>query len=105
MTRRPPRATRTDTLFPYTTLFRSLGLMQVRHYSLPNALAGHLLVPELMQHDCRPAAISAALLPWLQAPHAGMALLPAYCAIHQQLRGDASAKAADAIMDVLAKRR
>src|SRR3546814_1636414 len=23
MTRRPPRATRTDTLFPYTTLFRS----------------------------------------------------------------------------------
>src|SRR3546814_14835403 len=25
MTRRPPRSTRTDTLFPYTTLFRSLG--------------------------------------------------------------------------------
>src|SRR3546814_20707794 len=26
MRRRPPRATRTDTLFPYTTLFRSQGL-------------------------------------------------------------------------------
>src|SRR3546814_8390662 len=25
MSRRPPRATRTDTLFPYTTLFRSFG--------------------------------------------------------------------------------
>src|SRR3546814_13873678 len=25
MTRRPPRSTRTDTLFPYTTLFRSSG--------------------------------------------------------------------------------
>src|SRR3546814_2016984 len=25
MIRRPPRATRTDTLFPYTTLFRSIG--------------------------------------------------------------------------------
>src|SRR3546814_7850835 len=25
MIRRPPRSTRTDTLFPYTTLFRSLG--------------------------------------------------------------------------------
>src|SRR3546814_7598620 len=24
MTRRPPRSTRTDTLFPYTTLFRSV---------------------------------------------------------------------------------
>src|SRR3546814_15233752 len=29
MIRRPPRSTRTDTLFPYTTLFRSLG----RRYS------------------------------------------------------------------------
>src|SRR3546814_17250770 len=81
------------------TLVMRLGLMQVRHYSLPNALAGHLLVPELMQHDCRPAAISAALLPWLQAPHAGMALLPAYCPLHQQLRGDASAKAAEPSME------
>src|SRR3546814_3698305 len=27
MIRRPPRSTRTDTLFPYTTLFRSLDLM------------------------------------------------------------------------------
>src|SRR3546814_3067802 len=27
MSRRPPRSTRTDTLFPYTTLFRSLATM------------------------------------------------------------------------------
>src|SRR3546814_13152912 len=27
MIRRPPRSTRTDTLFPYTTLFRSLDLI------------------------------------------------------------------------------
>src|SRR3546814_2801940 len=26
MIRRPPRSTRTDTLFPYTTLFRSFGM-------------------------------------------------------------------------------
>src|SRR3546814_9756907 len=31
MIRRPPRATRTDTLFPYTTLFRSLIVLTVRH--------------------------------------------------------------------------
>src|SRR3546814_3556392 len=29
MIRRPPRSTRTDTLFPYTTLFRSLVLQHV----------------------------------------------------------------------------
>src|SRR3546814_7092328 len=30
MIRRPPRSTRTDTLFPYTTLFRSHGVVQQR---------------------------------------------------------------------------
>src|SRR3546814_4071507 len=30
MIRRPPRSTRTDTLFPYTTLFRSNGARQVQ---------------------------------------------------------------------------
>src|SRR3546814_20824481 len=29
MIRRPPRSTRTDTLFPYTTLFRSPGYTQI----------------------------------------------------------------------------
>src|SRR3546814_5511470 len=28
MIRRPPRSTRTDTLFPYTPLFRSLGIVR-----------------------------------------------------------------------------
>src|SRR3546814_18080374 len=31
MIRRPPRSTRTDTLFPYTTLFRSLISFQQMH--------------------------------------------------------------------------
>src|SRR3546814_12384224 len=30
MIRRPPRSTRTDTLFPYTTLFRSPGAGEIR---------------------------------------------------------------------------
>src|SRR3546814_19253476 len=30
MCRRPPRSTRTDTLIPYTTLFRSIGLFQLQ---------------------------------------------------------------------------
>src|SRR3546814_2141398 len=34
MIRRPPRSTRTDTLFPYTTLFRSIG----RHIEAMRAL-------------------------------------------------------------------
>src|SRR3546814_7569787 len=36
MIRRPPRSTRTDTLFPYTTLFRSLEAFNQPH-NLPPA--------------------------------------------------------------------
>src|SRR3546814_7521166 len=32
MIRRPPRATRTDTLFPYTTLFRSVAAVRRRRH-------------------------------------------------------------------------
>src|SRR3546814_307041 len=41
MIRRPPRSTRTDTLFPYTTLFRSLfRLVQLKFYlrTIANAI-------------------------------------------------------------------
>src|SRR3546814_1740616 len=39
MIRRPPRSTRTDTLFPYTTLFRSLrGAGELRPRQRPVAL-------------------------------------------------------------------
>src|SRR3546814_15616371 len=37
MIRRPPRSTRTDTLFPYTTLFRSIGnLSQLVEFDRPD---------------------------------------------------------------------
>src|SRR3546814_12230808 len=41
MIRRPPRTTRTDTLFPYTTLFRSEGLRNWFRILKPG---GHLIV-------------------------------------------------------------
>src|SRR3546814_9409940 len=42
MIRRPPRSTRTDTLFPYTTLFRSRSAMLVNYRDMPRALLPHL---------------------------------------------------------------
>src|SRR3546814_12151379 len=48
MTRRPPRSTRTDTLFPYTTLFRSLELrgplpaVRLAPHQLPHSAVGCL---------------------------------------------------------------
>src|SRR3546814_12119113 len=58
MIRRPPRSTRTDTLFPYTTLFRSVR--QRRHDAYPDDAVSatqarsHLCyrLPELLGAEC-----------------------------------------------------
>src|SRR3546814_13864539 len=42
MLRRPPRSTRTATLFPYTTLFRSEERQQARRHALELPLLGQL---------------------------------------------------------------
>src|SRR3546814_2361868 len=41
MIRRPPRSTRTDTLFPYTTLFRSVCPVQVPTPCAPACAGAH----------------------------------------------------------------
>src|SRR3546814_958470 len=53
MIRRPPRSTRTDTLFPYTTLFRSrTGLTHVAHLGDHRASDGVLYV-RILEDDER----------------------------------------------------
>src|SRR3546814_1680259 len=44
MIRRPPRSTRTDTLFPYTTLFRSVSLAGGAERAPPDSAAGRGLL-------------------------------------------------------------
>src|SRR3546814_11094258 len=61
MIRRPPRSTRTDTLFPYTTLFRSLARFT------PSAAATR-------------AATGVALLSPLEVGTAGVTADPLLCA-------------------------
>src|SRR3546814_8444156 len=41
MIRRPPRSTRTDTLFPYTTLFRSPAPASAEYCAPPDECAAH----------------------------------------------------------------
>src|SRR3546814_10114255 len=46
MIRRPPRSTRTDTLFPYTTLFRSdCGPWTIEIVQRPEGVKGFQLLP------------------------------------------------------------
>src|SRR3546814_7905263 len=48
--RRPPMSTRTDTLFPYTTLFRSLGLLVALAVRPPLVGAAALTAPFAASH-------------------------------------------------------
>ena len=85
-------------------IVKAFGLLKSAHVSLPNVLAGETLVPELLQDACTPANLHAALLRWFRDNDAVAALQPRFLAIHESLRRDASARAADAVAEVLATR-
>jgi lipid-A-disaccharide synthase len=74
-------------------------LVKLAHFSLPNLLAGRGMVPELLQHQVTPQALVDAMLPQLSANR--QALLEKYRAIHQQIKCNASEKAAAAILQVI----
>src|SRR3546814_1168937 len=63
MIRRPPRSTRTDTLFPYTTLFRSMmkpiGSVMILAASLGLTGCGDSAMPD--QAQAAPASVVAPL--------------------------------------------
>jgi len=76
-------------------------LMRVPYYSLPNHLIGRVVVPELIQDAAIPAALGRAILDYLEDPKRGAALTGEFRTIHQQLRQNASRKAAEAIKELL----
>jgi lipid-A-disaccharide synthase len=78
-------------------IVRGMGLLKSRFVSLPNLLAGEALVPELLQDDCTAPKLRDAVLAWLRDPEAAIALRPRFRAIHESLRRDASARAAEAV--------
>src|SRR3546814_9232228 len=60
MIRRPPRSTRTDTLFPYTTLFRSRGIVVLlaeratKPWAIPAKSCGWPFAGELLRRTTHP---------------------------------------------------
>lgn len=83
-------------------IVKTLGMLRTDLYSLPNILAGHLIVPELMQDACKPEALATALLPFLRARAAPPELLGEFHRLHESLHGGGSTAAADAIAQLCA---
>src|SRR3546814_6107855 len=77
MIRRPPRSTRTDTLFPYTTLFRSRDHASAHHIGSTVLRHGHATL--LRRHG-------AFDVPWLDG--IGIGREPCPGSIHQLGRGN-----------------
>ncbi|MCP8463542.1 lipid-A-disaccharide synthase [Pseudomonas sp. ZM23] len=76
-------------------------LVKSAYISLPNLMAGRLLVPELIQEAATPDALAQTLLPLLDD---GRAQTEYFDAIHRALRQDASAQAAEAVLALVEKR-
>lgn len=82
-------------------IVKLFGLLKSEFVSLPNVLAGEKLIPELLQDACTADNLHDALLHWFRDADAVAALQPRFMAIHQTLRRDASARAADAVAALL----
>jgi lipid-A-disaccharide synthase len=82
-------------------IVKAFGMLKVERFALPNVLAGEDLAPELMQDDCTPEKLAAAVEHWLAHHEAIAALQPKYLQLHHALRQDASARAADAVAELL----
>jgi len=82
-------------------IVKLFGLLKSAHVSLPNVLAGKTLVPELLQDQCTADNLHRALLHWFTDANAVAALQPQFLTLHESLRCDASARAAEAVAEVL----
>jgi lipid-A-disaccharide synthase len=80
-------------------------LVRVDRYSLPNLLAGRELVPELIQHEATPERLGAAVLRYLEQPDLAVELQAEFLRLHHALRCNASEQAADAVLDLVARRQ
>ena len=68
---------------------------------LPNSLCREFVVPELLQDDCRPEGLAAALLRQLDDSAGAQRLAERFTELHLLLRRDTAQRATDAIAQVL----
>ena len=85
--------------FSPMTFLLGRWLVKLKWFSLPNLLANKTLVPELLQKQVCPAQIVPLVKERLYQDQSQ--LNESYRQIHQQLKCDASAQAAKAVIDVL----
>ena len=82
------------------TFWLAKRLVKTEYVSLPNLLAGRELVKELLQDECQPERLAAALEPLLAAGKTRDALLATFAELHHQIRWNADEQAAAAVLEL-----
>lgn len=76
-------------------------MVKVPRFSLPNLLSGQALVEELVQDQVTPEALESRIRGLLEPGDSHTALQAEYRRIHELLRGDASGRAAESVLEML----
>ena len=82
------------------TFWLAKRLVKTDYVSLPNLLAGRELVKELLQDECQPDRLAAALEPLLAQGEARDKLLATFAELHHQIRWNADEQAAAAVLEL-----
>ena len=82
-------------------ILRRLNLVKVKFFAQPNLLADSRVVGEYFQEEIVPESIGAELLMWLDDAERRSGLEREFSRIHADLRRDAGARAAQAILGLL----
>jgi len=77
-------------------------LAHVKYCSMPNNLAGHEVVPELLQKDAVPEKLGRAVESFLNNPKAVSTIRTVFADMHRTLRGNANQRAAEIVLQILA---
>ena len=83
-----------------TFLLKTLKLFKAPFFAQPNLLAGRQLVPEYFNAEVRADVLGPAVLTQLERADRDQ-LVQTFASIHETLRRDASARAADAILELM----
>ncbi len=86
-------------------LVRQFDVMKAPFFSHPNLLAGRRLVPELAQEQVTAQALGEAMLEQLENQPLRRELMGTFTKIHHDLRRNADARAAEAVLELLRQPR
>lgn len=80
-------------------------MVKLKHFSLPNLLLPEPMVPEFLQENVRPEQVGQALLEYLSDDDKVRDLTRRFEEVHAQLRCNASATSAAAVLELLDGKR